>query len=91
MKDVRACASELDNSLNDLKRKLEAKEALIKNIDKAIIYYHTHEKDTRHIVDVCLFWTLINIPIYLYVYVYIIHLRLLEILPGITKLILVIA
>ncbi|VDL35875.1 unnamed protein product, partial [Hymenolepis diminuta] len=50
-KDVRSCAEQLDCTLNDLSRKLAAQEALVKNIDKAILFYLAQEKDARSVVN----------------------------------------
>lgn len=54
-KDVRSCADQLDCTLNDLSRKLAAQEALVKNIDKAILFYLAQEKDARSVVNVRLY------------------------------------
>nr|CDS32502.1 hypothetical transcript [Hymenolepis microstoma] len=50
-KDVRNCADQLDSTLNDLSRKLAAQEALVKNIDKAMLFYLAQEKDARSVVN----------------------------------------
>lgn len=49
---VEACACQLDGALNDLSRKLAAQEALVKNIDKAMLFYSVQEKDARGVANV---------------------------------------
>ncbi|KAM7537032.1 hypothetical protein Aperf_G00000069806 [Anoplocephala perfoliata] len=48
---VEACACQLDGALNDLSRKLAAQEALVKNIDKAMLFYSAQEKDANGVAN----------------------------------------
>ncbi|KAL5110266.1 Regulation of nuclear pre-mRNA domain-containing protein 2 [Taenia crassiceps] len=48
---VSTCASQLEDALNNMNRKLSAQEALSKNIDKAILFYSTQEKEAGLVVN----------------------------------------
>ncbi|KAL5966824.1 Regulation of nuclear pre-mRNA domain-containing protein 2 [Taenia solium] len=48
---VNACVGQLEDALNNMSGKLSAQEALSKNIDKAITFYSTQEKEAGLVVN----------------------------------------
>ncbi len=49
---MKTCADQLDKAMNEMGRKLSGQEALIKNIDKAILFYTAQQKEAAVVTNV---------------------------------------